>query len=97
MIEGRVGGQLAVSRAFGDYSLKKEGVTAIPYVRKHFMRPFDKFLIIATDGVWDVLSDQDAVDICIEDNSTNQISKEIVKTALDRGSKDNICCLVIRF
>ncbi len=57
VIDGRVGGSLAVSRAFGDYSLKSEGVTAVPYVRKHFMRPFDKHLVIATDGVWDVLTD----------------------------------------
>lgn len=32
VIDGRVGGSLAVSRAFGDYSLKSEGVTAVPYV-----------------------------------------------------------------
>jgi len=57
VLEGRVGGSLAVSRAFGDYALKSEGVTAVPYVWKHFVRPFDKHLIVATDGIWDVLTD----------------------------------------
>ena len=56
-----------MARAFGDYCLKSEGVTAQPYVRKHFLRPFDKYLVIASDGVWDVLSDQDSVDLCKDD------------------------------
>ena len=97
VLEGRVGGQLAVARAFGDYALKNEGVTAQPYVRKHFLRPFDKYLVIATDGVWDVLSDQDAIDLCKDDQTTDQISKDIVKTAIEKGSRDNICCLVLKF
>jgi len=53
----RVGGVLAVTRSFGDHSLKKAGVSAIPYVLKYSLKPFDKFLIIASDGVWDELSD----------------------------------------
>ena len=57
IMENWVGGQLAVSWAFGDYALKGEGVIANPYVRKHFIRPFDKHLVIATDGIWDVLTD----------------------------------------
>lgn len=32
VLEGRVGGSLAVSRAFGDYALKNEGVICTPYV-----------------------------------------------------------------
>lgn len=79
VIEQWVGGSLAVSRAFGDYSLKSEGVIAVPYVRKHFVWPFDKFLVVATDGVWDVLTDQDAVDYCKEDKTTDEISKTLIK------------------
>ena len=57
MLENRVGGSLAVTRAFGDHSLKRDGVTAKPFINKHAIRPFDKFLVIASDGVWDVLED----------------------------------------
>ena len=96
ILEGRVGGTLAVTRAFGDYALKNDGVIVNPYVRKHFIRPFDKYLIIASDGVWDVLSDQDAVDLCKDDLDTNEISKEIIKQSLEMGSRDNISCLVIK-
>ena len=78
ILEGRVGGQLAVSRAFGDYALKNDGVIANPYVRKHFIRPFDKYVVIASDGVWDALTDQDAVDLCKDDMNTSEISKAII-------------------
>ena len=71
VIDERVGGSLAVARAFGDYALKSEGVTAQPYVRKHFLRPYDKHIIIATDGVWDVLSDQVAVDHCKDEYNSD--------------------------
>jgi len=72
-------------------------VTAKPYVRKHFIRPFDKHLVIATDGVWDVLSDQDSIDFCKDDKTTDEISKTIIKTSIERGSRDNISCLVLKF
>ena len=48
---------LAVTRAFGDHSLKKAGLTAVPHVLKYTLKPFDKYLVIASDGVWDELSD----------------------------------------
>lgn len=97
VIDERVGGTLAVARAFGDYSLKNEGVTASPYVRKHFLRPFDKYLIIATDGVWDVLSDQQAVDLCKDEMTSQEMAKTIVQNAMELGSRDNICVLVLKF
>ncbi len=57
IMDSRVGGTLAVTRAFGDHSLKSEGVTAKPYINKHVLKPFDKYLVIASDGVWDTMED----------------------------------------
>lgn len=57
IMDNRVGGSLAITRAFGDHFLKKDGVIAKPTVSKHILRPVDKYLIIATDGVWDVMED----------------------------------------
>ena len=57
VFDSRVGGVLAVTRAFGDHGLKKSGVIAVPHVAKYTLKPFDKFLVIASDGVWDELSD----------------------------------------
>lgn len=97
MLDNRVGGVLAVTRAFGDHSLKKSGVISVPHVVKYALKPFDKFLVIASDGVWDELSDQDAINYCKDDVSCKQIANAIVKAALDKGSKDNISCIVVRF
>ena len=97
ILDGRVAGTLAITRAFGDHSLKVFGVIANPYIKKHILKITDKFLILASDGVWDGLEDQEAVNFCKEDCSSKDIAQAIVKGALDKGSKDNISCLVIRF
>ena len=57
VLEGRVGGSLAITRAFGDHSLKKDGVIAKPFIKKHILRSTDKYLVVASDGVWDSLED----------------------------------------
>ena len=58
IMEDRVAGALAITRAFGDHSLKRDGVIAKPHIRRHVLRPTDKFLVMASDGVWDVLEDE---------------------------------------
>lgn len=70
----RVNGSLAVSRAFGDLSYKKslkvppeeQAVTALPDI-KRVQISVDKskrkdftFLVLACDGIWDVMSNEDA-------------------------------------
>lgn len=97
IVMNRVGGVLAVTRAFGDHALRDSGLTAVPHVVKHTLKPFDKFFVIASDGVWDELSDQDAVNYCKDDASTKQICQAIVNTAIQKGSKDNVSCIVLRF
>jgi serine/threonine protein phosphatase PrpC len=41
VLDNRVGGSLAVTRAFGDHSLKNSGLIVTPFINKHVMRPFD--------------------------------------------------------
>eukprot|EP00344_Euplotes_crassus_P001374 CAMPEP_0197015320 /NCGR_PEP_ID=MMETSP1380-20130617/73746_1 /TAXON_ID=5936 /ORGANISM="Euplotes crassus, Strain CT5" /LENGTH=62 /DNA_ID=CAMNT_0042441147 /DNA_START=538 /DNA_END=726 /DNA_ORIENTATION=- len=57
----RVGGTLVLTRAMGDFALKDSGVTCKPTIKKHFIRPFDRFVVIASDGVYDTMSDEDVV------------------------------------
>ena len=61
VINDRVGGTLILTRAFGDYALKDSGVIATPTIRKHFIRPFDRFVVIASDGVYDTMTDQEVI------------------------------------
>ena len=63
-----------MTRAFGDHALTRVGLIAEPHIIKYNIKPFDKYLVIASDGVWDELSDQDAISLCNEDLSTKQIA-----------------------
>lgn len=42
---------LAMSRAFGDFVLKNNGIICIPEVSHHRITPNDAFLVVASDGV----------------------------------------------
>lgn len=74
IMDNRVAGGLAITRAIGDHSYKSFGVTCQPYTVRHVLRPFDKYLVIASDGVWDTISDDDAIALCVEDQNTKQIA-----------------------
>jgi protein phosphatase PTC1 len=58
----RVNAMLGVSRALGDHLLKK-WVISTPYFVESNMSEGDSMLILACDGVWDVIEDQEAIDI----------------------------------
>ena len=96
IFNGRVLGQLMLTRALGDYSLKKQGVIATPFIQKHFLSDKDKYLVIASDGVWDVINDDEIFKFSLRVENADELAKIILKNALFRGSMDNISCLVIK-
>jgi Protein phosphatase 2C len=59
----RVEGVLAVTRAFGNNAMKRV-IDAEPELRHHAITAGDEFIIIASDGVWDLLSNEAAVRRC---------------------------------
>ena len=63
-----------------------------------FARPLadTDYLILACDGVWDVLSDAEAVRIARSTRDPAKIAVRLRDTAIDRGSKDNISVLCIQ-
>ncbi|KAK0577270.1 hypothetical protein LWI29_030487 [Acer saccharum] len=91
----RVGGVLAISRAFGD-KLLKSYVVAEPEIQEEEIGGVD-FLIIASDGLWNVISNKDAVAIAQEETDAEAASRKLIKEAYARGSSDNITCVVVRF
>uniref|UniRef100_A0A6N2LS10 PPM-type phosphatase domain-containing protein n=1 Tax=Salix viminalis TaxID=40686 RepID=A0A6N2LS10_SALVM len=54
---------LAMARAFGDFCLKEYGVISIPEFSHRTLTERDQFIVLASDGVWDVLSNEDVVEI----------------------------------
>ncbi|XP_019171582.1 PREDICTED: probable protein phosphatase 2C 9 [Ipomoea nil] len=92
----RVNGQLAVSRAFGDKNLKKF-LRSDPDVTTADIDGDVDLLIIASDGLWKVMSNQEAVDIAKKAKNPQKAAKKLAMEALNRESKDDISCIVVRF
>lgn len=93
---GRVSGQLGVSRALGDHSLKGAGVTWRPSVCARDAS-HDIALIIGSDGLWDAMGDADVravVDRTMTEHAHDKAADILVREAWRAGSTDNITCLV---
>ncbi|XP_074267575.1 putative protein phosphatase 2C 49 [Silene latifolia] len=104
--DGYVNGVLSVSRALGDWDLKlPKGSTspliAEPEVKQVILTEEDEFLIIGCDGVWDVMSSQQAVSIVRRGlrrhNDPEQCAKEVVREALRLNTYDNLTVVVVCF
>lgn len=96
IIDDRLGGILAVSRGFGDFDLKNQGLSVEPHIFKKLLDNTYYYCVLASDGVWDTLSPDDVSKIAFANkNNFNNIAKIIVETAQERGSEDNISCIVI--
>ena len=93
---GRVYGTLMLSRAFGDWELKSYGVISEPHVTKININENDKYVAIATDGIWDVLDDADVYEISKNIDNPKDFVDKVVEKALNKGSMDNISCFIIK-
>lgn len=131
---GRVDGDLAVSRSFGDFGYKNSSyvidssssfassttssstdtstgtapkdyrVTVYPDIIVHKREPTkDEFVVLACDGIWDRLTNKDCSDLVrslIYNDSemdVGLICEEIIDTALELDSRDNMTCCVVLF
>ncbi|KAG5016009.1 hypothetical protein JHK85_022145 [Glycine max] len=87
---------LAVSRAFGDKNLKSH-LRSDPDIRHVDIDPDAELLILASDGLWKVMANQEAVDIARRIKDPQKAAKQLVAESLNRESKDDISCIVVRF
>ena len=94
IIDDRLGGILAVSRGLGDFDLKSKGLTCEPHITKKLIDHNINYCVLASDGVWDVLSPDEVAKIT-QTYKIDEMAKKIVETAMDRGSEDNISCIVV--
>jgi serine/threonine protein phosphatase PrpC len=116
---GRVDGDLAVSRSFGDFGYKfgnaaKSGrtsseakdhrVTVHPDILVYAREPSnDEFLVLACDGIWDRLSNKQCSDLvhslvyCEGETDVGLICEEMIDTALELDSLDNMTCCIVMF
>ena len=93
---GRVCGQLMISRAFGDWETKSYGLICTPHVTKLCINKDCKYVIVATDGIWDVLDDLDVYKLSLSTENSKNLCDDIIKNALEKKSGDNLSCFVIK-
>jgi len=94
----RVNGMLAVSRALGDTPLHPY-VSSDPEVHGPLnldAQSRNQFVILACDGVWDVITDSEATSIVAPITNPEEASRRLRDEAFARGSTDNISVMVIR-
>lgn len=93
---GRVFGQLMLSRTFGDFEFKNNGVIVAPYIYRKEIEDADKYVVLACDGVWDVISDYDMFELSKKISNAKEYCDLIMKDAVEKDATDNLSCFVIR-
>ncbi|GMI88722.1 hypothetical protein like AT3G02750 [Hibiscus trionum] len=73
---------LAMARAFGDFCLKDFGLISVPEVSYRHLSEKDEFVVLATDGIWDVLSNQEVVDIIASAPARSSAARALVEVAV---------------
>ncbi|EGR29007.1 protein phosphatase 2c, putative, partial [Ichthyophthirius multifiliis] len=66
---------LAMSRSFGDVIASQVGVICEPEIFQYEIQNSDKFIIIASDGVWEFIQNQNVMELIIPSYLNNQIQK----------------------
>uniref|UniRef100_A0A1L8DL16 Protein phosphatase 2c n=1 Tax=Nyssomyia neivai TaxID=330878 RepID=A0A1L8DL16_9DIPT len=105
----RVNGSLAVSRALGDYEYKnvkdlgqcEQLVSPEPEIFHHSRDQADNFLVLACDGVWDVMNNDDVCSFIHSrlqiTNNLEEVANQVIDTCLHKGSRDNMSIIIIVF
>mmetsp|Transcript_11097 Transcript_11097/g.25155 ORF Transcript_11097/g.25155 Transcript_11097/m.25155 type:complete len:314 (-) Transcript_11097:203-1144(-) len=112
----RVNGTLAVARAMGDFSFKadkqlpaeEQQVTCNPEIKKFPMQDGDEFIIMACDGIWDVVSSQQCVELIREKLHGGKSLRETLSDLFDHCLSphpsaneglgcDNMTAIIIKF
>ena len=105
VIENRIGGELMLTRIFGDYEFKiqnkkskKKGVICEPFLSKIKidLNIKDQFLILASDGIWDLVSEKEIQQMIEMNNNSEKLCAMIIKKALDKDAWDNMSVFAIR-
>ena len=106
----RVNSDLAVSRALGDFSFKQNAsvpakdqmVSAFPDIEIAERDGKEQFLLLCCDGIWDVMSNDDAgafvkekIEGKYKGEPLSRVSERLLNKCLDKGSRDNMSAVVV--
>ncbi|XP_019059638.1 PREDICTED: probable protein phosphatase 2C 65 isoform X2 [Tarenaya hassleriana] len=94
---------LAMSRAFGDFCLKDYGLLSIPDVFFRRVTSDDEFVVLATDGIWDVLTNEEVVKTVASTKERAKAAERVVERATRAWrikypiSRADDCAVVVLF
>jgi len=119
--DGRVNGGLNLTRAIGDHSYKQnkdlspeeQAITALPDIQEVELTRDDDFMVLACDGIWNVMTSEEVIDFVKEKLQANEKLDEKIKlsqiceelfdrciapnTNNDGTGCDNMTCMIVRF
>ena len=96
----RVFGSLSLTRSFGDMEYKVDGIISEPFIKKIYADKHNvKYIVIASDGIWDFVDGKILYNISKElrNGTCEEFCDNLVNYALEKGSTDNISCIIIKF
>jgi serine/threonine protein phosphatase PrpC len=93
---------LAMSRSFGDRVAASVGVISEPEIVHKALEKEDKFIIVASDGIWEFISNTEAVEIVVPYWSKNDLegaANHLIRLATEKWKQedeviDDITCLI---
>ena len=88
--------KVAFNFSFGDKEFKQYGLLATPSIYCNLIEDNDLYAVIASDGVWDTISEENLLELSKEKMPSDVFSQKIVVTSLEKGTQDNISCFVIK-
>ena len=102
----RINGNLALSRSIGDRAERPWVTASADVVRRSVDEDEDEFVILATDGLFDVMSSAEAVSFVNDllgrtthpdrrDGVRRDMARHLVEEALRRGTSDNVTVLIL--
>ena len=96
IMNGRVSGTIAITRALGDHYMK-QWIISTPYCQEYECNSKDKYVVIACDGLWDTVDAHTVKDVLLKDDlDFDNSAKSLVQLAIAKDSSDNISVIVIK-
>lgn len=91
IIDGRVNGNLNLSRAIGDFEYKKNTekapgeqlISAVPDIKKRTMTADDQLMVLGCDGIWECLTNQQIADFLKDKIEEGKSTTKAVEDLLD--------------
>jgi hypothetical protein len=74
-------GMIVVTRSLGDHNMK-DYLSNEPHVEAVELTSDDDLLVLACDGVWDVIQDQEAIDLIKNETAADRMSRILMVKAL---------------